>query len=585
MGLSMADGVDKKNEIESDKQRTTVALSTSETVSRYGSAGAEFIKGYTGVDNELGQKFSKGLADIAKHKVNSNPVEATKNIKQQAGFSAEVAATSHDNAEAIISGRNERTYRTDDIATFGKNHNVVDRVKILDGQIIEGSEAQMKFIGNRDQLFEDIVSEDGKFARYRGIKLELPSEQFEGSKEFYINQAEGFHSQSNSLMEKVVEGESEKNRAMRIRQAKRLKLKAEEYEKLANSDGFTGMPAAEYCKQQAKLRRISADKAESAGKIDEANKLRREAENYDRLANDIRDSGLTTKDAISYRKHPKIATAIDIAKTSHRAGVEGAKYGSIIGGAISIFKNSFSVAQNKKDLDAAVKDVVVDTAQAGVIGYGTAFTGSVIKGAMQQSGNATVRAISKTNAPALVLSVCISLGSSIKRYVDDEITGAQFLEEVGEKGAGMLSSGMMAALGQLAIPIPFVGAAIGGMIGYTLSSMFYQIALDAGRQADASRERLIRIQKIESAAREEIDRQRVALSEFMQKEFPELMRETEELFECINSHGIGDMDIFAAAINSYAELMGAQLQFKNQMEFDDFMLNSDEPLLLNKPVS
>lgn len=47
----------------------------------------------------------------------------------------------------------------------------------------------------------------------------------------------------------------------------------------------------------------------------------------------------------------------------------------------------------------------------------------------------------------------------------------------------MLSSTMMATMGQIAIPIPVVGAVLGGMIGYSLSSIFYQAALDSAKRA------------------------------------------------------------------------------------------------------
>ena len=57
-----------KEEITKDIIRTTTALSASETVNRFGSANAEFIKGYTGTDKETGQIFSKGLEKIFTHK-------------------------------------------------------------------------------------------------------------------------------------------------------------------------------------------------------------------------------------------------------------------------------------------------------------------------------------------------------------------------------------------------------------------------------------------------------------------------------------------------------------------------------------
>lgn len=507
---------DKKKPKDASKpaREAGVALAQTEVVGRYGSAGAEYIKGYTGVDNETGQVLAKGLKGIAKGKV--HPEFAENNIKQQAGFSAEVATTSRDNAEAIINKSSTRTFRSDDLPQYGKNHSVVDRVQVLDGKIIEGSQSQMKFVGDQKKLFNDITKLDGKFARYRGVKLELPSEQFDG--------------------------------------------------------------AAEYCKQHAEELRRKALNAEQKGKFDAAQHLKEQADNYDQLAENVADSGLTTEQAIFYREHPKIATARDIAKTSHRAGMEGAKYGSIIGGCISVLTNAFAIAQEKKQLDEAVKDVAFDTGKAVAIGYSTAFTGSTIKGMMQQSQSQYARALSKTNAPTLALSVVISLGSSVKRFVAGEIDEAQLLEEIGEKGAGMLSSSMMAALGQIAIPVPFVGAAVGGMIGYSLSSMFYQSALDAAQQAKVAKANLARIQKIEAAARAEIEKQRTALENFMCKEFPELLRETEQLFIAIDH--VRDGDLFVDTINSYAELLGAQLQFKNQMEFDIFMEDKKTSLRL-----
>lgn len=504
-------GNDRKAEIEQDITRTGVALSASETVSRYGSANAEYIKGYTGIDSETGQKFAKGLADIAKGKVHPDYKEA--NIKQQAGYSAEVATTSRDNAEAIIARSKVRTVRSDDLSEYGRNHNVVDRVQILDSQIIEGSQTQMKFVGNRDQLLKNIAREDGKFARYRGTKLELPSEQFEG--------------------------------------------------------------AEQHCRDQAQQLRFKASRAEQNGKQDVAAKLRREADNYEQLAGDVRDSGMTTKEAIYYREHSKIATALDIAHTSHRAGIEGAKYGATIGGCISLLQNTFAAAQGKKDIDEALKDTAISTAQAGAIGYGTAFVGAGIKGVMQQSSHQTLRTLANTNAPALAVNVCLSLGSSVKRYVSGDISEAQLLTEVGEKGAGMLSGSMMAALGQLAIPIPFVGAAIGGMIGYTISSLFYQSALDAARGAELSAQMLKRTQAIEKAAREHLASEQAQLDAFLAKELPELHRHTQVLGTLLNSNTNISADEMSAAINDFAELLGQKLQFQNMQEFEDFMLSSD----------
>ena len=197
---------------------------------------------------------------------------------------------------------------------------------------------------------------------------------------------------------------------------------------------------------------------------------------------------------------------------------------------------------------------------------------------MQQSETQVLRSIAGTSAPTLAINICLSLGQSIKRYVNDEIDEAELLNEIGEKGAGMLSSSMMAALGQIAIPIPVVGAAIGGMIGYTLSSMFYQSALEAARGVTLSRERLARIKAIETEARSHITQQQALFDEFAAREIPELRQDTERLFKTL-SEGSASINDLAFAINDFASLLGSQLQFQNQTEFDDFM-NSDKPLIL-----
>ncbi|HCT5055320.1 TPA: hypothetical protein OTZ28_006195, partial [Pseudomonas aeruginosa] len=319
--------------------------------------------------------------------------------------------------------------------------------------------------------------------------------------------------------------------------------------------------------------------AEQKGKPELAEKFRERADRFDQLAEeDIVDLGITTEQAIDYAEKPLRETIKDIARTSHRAGIEGAKYGAVIGGVISLLTNAFNVAQDKKQLGEAAQDVALDTAKAGALGYTTAFAGSALKGGMQQSSNQTLRTLAGTNAPALAVTICMSLGTSIKRYVTGEISEAQLLSEVGEKGAGMLSSGMMAALGQLAIPVPFVGAAVGGMIGYALSSFFYKSALDAARSLELSRQQLERVRAIESAARDRIADEQAALDNFTRHEIPQLRQETQRLFDIVSSSA-SNVDDLAIAINEYATLLGKQLQFQSMSEFEDFM-NSDQPLIL-----
>ncbi len=567
-------------EVEQDKQRTIVALSTSETVNRYGSANAEHIKYHYGVDNEVGRELHDGLIKVS---------QKGSGIAQRAGTSAEIIATKRNRAESIINKQKPTSERTDDLhRQYGANHPIADRTHITaDGTV---SYLQTKFEGDPSDLVAKIVRKDGEYAKYlnpqsvceeRARKHDLNAQKLNGK---------ALRAESRGDMERA---------ARHTQDAADLRVRAENNRRIASSKIEIELPSEQaheiktYTLKRANANRSKANRLEEKAARQEqrgnpgdatqfrkeASDCRAEANRCDQLADQITDSGVSSKEAKIAATDPTAITRADILKTSHRAGLEGAKYGAIIGGSISLLTNTFAVAQGKKQLDEAAKDVLLDIGNGVIVGYATATTGALIKGAMQQSSKVALRSLSKTNAATLALNVCISLGSSIHRFVNGEITESELLEEVGEKGAGLLSSGMYATLGQLVIPIPFVGAAVGGMIGYTLSSMFYQAALDAAKQAEAAKTNLARVREIEAAAREEISRQQTALVEFMRKEFPELLHETEQLFAHVDAHGAENVDAFATAINKYAELLGAQLQFKSLVEFNEFM-ETDKPLRL-----
>lgn len=564
-----------RKEIREDTARAATALASSEVVFRFGSANAEYIKGYRGVDNETGRKLRDGLKSLSQQKTGE---------LQKAGNAAEIHATSRDNAENIINKSSARSARADDQSLqYGTNHPVVDRIKV--GELGDATFSQMKFEASPNKLINKIVAEDGPYSRYLD-----PSEVCEARAAKYRESVKRAESKAASYAEKGKTELSEKW----TRIAENLNERVEANTQIANSDILLEVPSDQVeeikrrCREKANAYRgraqeLDAQAATKGADTEAANALRKKAQTLretadrcDKLEDLVVDSGLTTEEARAAATRPLLTTTTEILKTSHRAGVEGAKYGALIGAVISTLTNAVSVVQNEKELNDAAQDIAVDTLSAAALGYSTAFAGSALKGVMQQSSNQTLRTLSTTNAPALAVSVCISLGSSVKRYVTGEITEAQLLNEVGEKGAGMLSAGMMSAVGQVAIPIPFVGAAIGGMIGYTLSSFFYQSALEAAEGVEQSREELARIRTIEAAARERLLREQAQIDEFIKREIPQLRQETDTLFLAIKHD---NTEHFAVAINQYATLLGRNLQFRNMDEFDAFM-SSDKPLSL-----
>lgn len=476
---------------------TAIAGALSETVSRYGLAGAEFLKGLRGVDYETGQIFDRSLRKVAQGKLNPNYYE--QNLKQQAGFSAEIASVSKKNAQAIMSGNNSRFSRSEDIASYGKNHNVVDIVELLEGQEI--STSQMKFVGDYENLLNKIAKRNSgnknDLSRYLEVdRLEMPSEQVE-------------------------------------------KAKA-------------------YCREQAKS-------------------LKQQAKNFEKLESKISDSGMTTEEAIAYRLNPEWETVKDISRVSHQAGIQGAKFGAVIGGSISLVTNIIAYKSSNKELSEAVVDTGMDTLKSAGVGYGTAFTGTAIKSYMAQSANEVVRNLSKTALPAMIVSACLATSKSVASYAKGEIDESTLMQEMGISVTGMLSSSAFATIGQIAIPIPVLGGLIGGMIGYALTNTFYQSFFDVLKDKNIARERRILIEMQCNSVKILAEQYRIVIQDIFEQKSIELDHQTKKLFATFNNDLTADE--FCQNINEFAKFLGKDLPIKNLQELDDIML-SDKPLII-----
>ena len=476
---------------------TAIAGALSETVSRYGLAGAEFLKGLRGVDYETGQIFDRSLRKVAQGKLNPNYYE--QNLKQQAGFSAEIASVSKKNAQAIMSGNNSRFSRSEDIASYGKNHNVVDIVELLEGQEI--STSQMKFVGDYENLLNKIAKRNSgnknDLSRYLEVdRLEMPSEQVE-------------------------------------------KAKA-------------------YCREQAKS-------------------LKQQAKNFEKLESKISDSGMTTEEAIAYRLNPEWETVKDISRVSHQAGIQGAKFGAVIGGSISLVTNIIAYKSSNKELSEAVVDTGMDTLKSAGVGYGTAFTGTAIKSYMAQSANEVVRNLSKTALPAMIVSACLATSKSVASYAKGEIDESTLMQEMGISVTGMLSSSAFATIGQIAIPVPVLGGLIGGMIGYALTNTFYQSFFDVLKDKNIARERRMLIEMQCNSAKILAEQYRIVIQDIFEQKSIELDHQTKKLFATFNDDLTADE--FCQNINEFAKFLGKDLPIKNLQELDDIML-SDEPLII-----
>ena len=506
----------KQNKNEDSLNLAAQAGAAHEVVDRFGSASKEHFVAYSGKDNEFGRTLKRGLKKTSKSKI--NPEYAKQNIKQQAGFAAEDKYTARQNAEKIISGSQERYTRTDDIGRV--NDEIHDHV-LLDSNGIEilGSGEQMKFVGsNPVECLKQL--ECKKFQKYldADATITVPSDYYEGI--------------------------------------------------LAAADN-------KIHKLEKQLKH-----AQDNGKHELADQLTSRINKVKKIKNSVKDSGITNEEAIFARLHPKTSTAKDIAKLSHRAGMQQVKTGALLGGGLSLIKNSVSVIKGEKNATDAALDIVKDTGKGAVVAYTTAFAGSAIKAGMQNAGNATIRALSKSNAPAMIVTSTIDVSKSLKRYCKGEISGVECLTEIGEKGTNNISAAMFAVAGQAIIPIPVVGAMVGSMVGYALSSQFYNELTTALKEAKIAHEERIRIEKECAESIEMIARYREEMNKLANQYFQHYTSVFTEAFSKMDKAFLSsDINEFINGTNTITRSLGADVQYNTMEEFDDFMQSNDNFIL------
>jgi hypothetical protein len=311
------------------------------------------------------------------------------------------------------------------------------------------------------------------------------------------------------------------------------------------------------------------------GKADIAQQKLDQIEECKKIRDNLKKSHVSNREAREARLRPKLSTAKDITQISHKAGKEQAKLGAAIGGGISGIRNMVSVVKGEKTPEDAVIDIAVDTGEAALVSYGTAFSGSVLKGAMQNASSDFVQSLSRTNLPGVVVTAVIDTTKTMSKYFKGEIDGTECLTELGEKGSGMVSSAMFAAAGQLLIPIPVVGALVGGMVGYGLSSAYYRELADALKAAKLAREERQRIEAECRAAIQMILEYRDEIKQLVSSYLTEHITLFHSAFAQMNeAFALDDIDAFIQGANRITSDLGGQPQFAGFDEFDEFMNKS-----------
>ncbi|MGL2505080.1 DUF456 domain-containing protein [Helicobacter pylori] len=494
----------------------TIMGSTSEESALYASANREHLS------------VLDKLEEISKRKINPNYIN--QNINQQAGYSAEIKEQTHVNAHNILAGKRERIVQYDDLfsqqkaqvkklfpnyATPSKNHELVDYISVDEkGNVIPNTAMQSKFVGkNGEECFKKLLSKDYEKYFENGAKMKIARNHY-----------------------------GDFQRAVNTR-IKSLESYIAKQKGLGNFQKVTSL--------EEKLQKCKTIKAHT------------------------RPASVTKAEAIEARLNPNLSTAKDVTRVSHQAGMNAARTGALIGGGVSLVTNVYECIANGKDPEKAIKHTAIATLKGGVLSYVSAFASSSLGGWMQSSANKIIQSLGKGSVPAIIVGACVANATILGRYFSGKIDKTELLKQLGKANATLVSSGAMAVAGQALIPIPVVGALIGGFVGAMLSETFFNAFLKAREEAKLARQRRIEIEKECREIIKHLEAYQNQFKEVFEKYFHETTKFFNQSFnELERALYAGDADLAIAVNNKSREWLGQKALFDNSKEGWDFITSN-----------
>ncbi len=135
----------------------------------------------------------------------------------------------------------------------------------------------------------------------------------------------------------------------------------------------------------------------------------------------------------------------------------------------------------------------------------------------------------------------------------------------------------MSGIGQLAIPIPVVGALIGGFVGTTMSKTFYDISLKTLKEAKEAHQRRIEIEKECREGIRQLEMYRNQFKEVFERYFHGTIKFFNESFdELERALYAGDADLAIGVNNKIQEGLGQKALFGNKQECWEFITSRKE---------
>lgn len=292
---------------------------------------------------------------------------------------------------------------------------------------------------------------------------------------------------------------------------------------------------------------------------------------------DVSSAGTTRQEAIDaadINNAAKIAQENEketILREMHYSGLEAAKVsGGIsfgVSGAANLYKYFIGDISGKE----AITDTVIDTAAGAAVGYATT--------ALSKGIGRSCTVLTKSNAHVAIASGVIQSSKSVIKFLKGDIDSKTLFNDISHTAVTGATSFYAAALGQLAIPIPFVGAFVGSSVGYLVGHMLYQtglVSLGECARVQIARERRIAIEKMCMDAILRIQKHRFEVENFLNEYFREREITLANAFLGMDNALLSDNhENFMQNLSNISHVYAFDITFKTFDEFDSAMQDED----------
>lgn len=279
---------------------------------------------------------------------------------------------------------------------------------------------------------------------------------------------------------------------------------------------------------------------------------------------------------ISIQKQLNRSAVNNVLETGNQAGLNGAMNAGGTALTISGIMNFVAVCRGEKCAEEAITDIIQDGGKAAASGYIMSSGLTVAAHSLSNSSSQFIQGLVNSNVPGKVITAVMVTGEALSKWGNGEITTQECLIEIGEKGLNLATTGYSMAVGQALIPIPIVGAAIGALVGSTLTGEYYHHFINDLERRNLEHEERMRIISQCRIASEQTKAYRDELELYLESYFQDYQNCFDEVISSMRfSYQCGDADSVIRNANVITKKLGGTIQYESVKDYKKF-LDSDE---------